>query len=247
MKSYTTQLKMDIKRLIMRNPKFVIFDVGIPVAFYVLFTKVLNAGMPSSFDKSYMVNMAIYATLLSSIVTVANNILSDQEEKYLRFIDVSPVSRIVYYTSIGTALMILTLLEVLVIELVGYFYVGVSLPISSLLWALVIVTIASIPLTVFGVLLAYTGSSSLVNLLVYLIVFPVAILSGLWWPLQMLPAWGQHIGKLLPTYQTSVIVNNVIQNQSFSMKPIIILLSWFIVGAFAIIGTQKIQKMRVSK
>jgi ABC-2 type transport system permease protein len=131
--------------------------------------------------------------------------------------------------------------------LIAGFYVGVTLSLASWGIILLLVTVTSIPLMIFGVTLAFCGSNAVVNLMVNLIVFPVAILSGLWWPLSMMPNWGQKIGKLLPTYQTSVIVNDVINHISVPLKAIGGEFVWLVLAASLLIIVQKIQRMQATK
>lgn len=247
MRAFATQVKNNFFRIILRNPRFIVFDVGVPALFYILFTKVMNQGMPASFNKTYLVSMAIYATLLSSIITVANNVLSDTDQSYLRFIDVSPVSRPTYYTAMGVILLGLTVIEIVIIELIAKFYVGVSMGIGNWLAILVLATVASISLMVFGVSLAFCGSGTVVNLMVNVIVFPVAILSGLWWPLSLMPNWAQTVGKLLPTYQTSVIVNEVINKTTISLNAIGGEIVWLLLAATLLFAVQKIQRTKTRK
>lgn len=244
MNAFTNQVKTNIIRIIVRNPRFMAFDIGVPALFYILFTKVMNQGLPASFEKTYLVSMAIYATLLSSIITVANTVLSDKEQAYIRFIDVSPVSRNTYYASMGIVLFILTMVEIAVIELIAKLYIGVSMSVINWLVILTVVTIASIPLMIFGVSLSFVGSNTVVNLMVNLIVFPAAILSGLWWPLSMMPTWSQTIGKLLPTYQTSVIVNDVMKQTAVPLKMIGGELVWLVLAIGLLVVVQKIQRTK---
>lgn len=244
MNAFTNQVKTNIIRIIVRNPRFMAFDIGVRALFYILFTKVMNQGLPASFEKTYLVSMAIYATLLSSIITVANTVLSDKEQAYIRFIDVSPVSRNTYYASMGMVLLILTMVEIAVIELIAKLYIGVSMSVINWLVILTVVTIASIPLMIFGVSLSFVGSNTIVNLMVNLIVFPAAILSGLWWPLSMMPTWSQTIGKLLPTYQTSVIVNDVMKQTAVPLKMIGGELVWLVLAIGLLVVVQKIQRTK---
>lgn len=244
MKTFIMQVKNNFMRLIVRNPRFFLFDVAIPAGFYVLFTKVMNQGMPASFNQTYLVSMAIYATILSSIITVANNIFADHEQQYMRFIDVSPISRGSYYTSMGTVLFLLTLIEVGIVEAVAKFYIGVSFPLTTWLAILVLASLGSIPIMILGVALAFCGSSDLISMMTYMLVFPLAILSGLWWPMQMMPTWAQHIGKLLPTYQTSVIVNDVVNQKSWSLTATGGEVAWLVIALVILISVQKIKRVQ---
>jgi len=51
-----------------------------------------------------------------------------------------------------------------------------------------------------GVLISFVERAETLSVLSNLITFPMAIISGLWWPIGLLPNWLQPIGKLMPTY-----------------------------------------------
>lgn len=78
-------------------------------------------------------------------------------------------------------------------------------------------------------IISLLGSDNVVNLLSNLIVFPMAILSGLWWPLSIMPPWVQKVGHWLPTYQTAVILRRFINYQRFNFVSFGVLLVWTII------------------
>jgi ABC-2 type transport system permease protein len=79
-----------------------------------------------------------------------------------------------------------------------------------------------------GIIISTFKNPSTVNMLNSLAVFPVAMLSGLWWPMSMMPNWLQVFGKLLPTYAISNVINNVIFNKALQLSNIVNLISWFV-------------------
>ena len=48
------QVKFNFKRIILRNPSFLFFDILLPVMFYLLFTKVMSSNDPG-FERDYLV------------------------------------------------------------------------------------------------------------------------------------------------------------------------------------------------
>lgn len=82
------QSKFNFKRIILRNPNFLFFDILIPVLFYLLFTKILSDDM--GFKRDYLVSMMIYANLLGSVLTVANTLVNDYVSGYAKSLQSSP-------------------------------------------------------------------------------------------------------------------------------------------------------------
>jgi ABC-2 type transport system permease protein len=71
-------------------------------------------------------------------------------------------------------------------------------------------------------------------------VFPVAMISGLWWPLSTLPSWLQTVGKMLPTYAISEINKSIIQNQTIQLSNIFNLVSWLFILIIITLATTKL-------
>ena len=66
-------------------------------------------------------------------------------------------------------------------------------------WVVIIIG-SLIPLSLFGIIISFVGNTTGVNILSNLISFPLAILGGLWWPIETMPEWLQVIGRMLPSY-----------------------------------------------
>ena len=111
------QSKFNFKRIILRNPNFLFFDILIPVLFYLLFTKILSDDM--GFKRDYLVSMMIYANLLGSILTVANTLVNDYVSGYAKSLRLLPVKQWQYYISIGSIFWLLNVFCVIALGLTG--------------------------------------------------------------------------------------------------------------------------------
>ena len=59
--------------------------------------------------------------------------------------------------------------------------------------------------------------------------FTIAILSGLWWPLSMMPDYLQKIGKIMPGYPASQLSLDLLLKQNMSGNQLQTLFVWLIV------------------
>ncbi|MQS90168.1 ABC transporter permease [Companilactobacillus mishanensis] len=233
MKSFLYQTDLNFKRIVMRNKKFFIFDLLLPIIFYLLYTKVLSTGIPkslmSSWNANYLVSMMVFSCLLGSIITVSNTLLEDHTSHFDLFVDISPLSKIKYYASLIVVFLTLNLISVITISLVGIFVNNVNLPLQKLTLVSINTLLGSLVLILVGILISLAKSPSTVNLLNSLAVFPVAMLSGLWWPLSTMPDWLQTIGKLLPPYAISQANISIMNSKIPSFSSVLNIVSWFTV------------------
>lgn len=230
MTNFIYQTKLNFTRIILRNKKFFFFDLALPIIFYLLYTKVLVTNAPTAaikqFQLSYLVSMIIFSCLLGSIITVANNLLEDQTSKFELFVDISPLPKPKYYASLIVVFLSLNLISVIVISLVGIFVNHVDISLAKLVLVSISSLLGTIPLILIGIVISMFKTPSTVNMLTSLTVFPMAMISGLWWPLATEPTWLQNIGKLLPTYAIANINNSIISNSSINIVNIFNILIW---------------------
>ena len=240
MRNFLFQIKINYTRIIFRNIRFLLFSIAMPSGFYLLFTQVMTKGMSSAilttWNTDYLISMVVYSTLISSIFTVSNTLLDDHEHHFDLFVALSPISKLQYYSSMIVVFLSLTMVSTLVLEIIANFGNHVAIDFSTLIFLLIFIPILSLPLFLIGIMLSLIGSGNVINLISNLIVFPMAILSGLWWPLTMMPTWMQKIGKILPTYHIAECLKIFIHKQNFNGLNFGILLLWLII----LLGSLKI-------
>src|SRR5699024_4892206 len=153
----------------------------LPIAFYILYTKVLINGLTSQqlkvWNKDYLISMMIYGCVLGSIITTANILLNDQTSKFNLFISLKPISKTRYYSSMAIIFISLNLIASITISLVGIFINKIDLPFYTISKIILANTIVTIPLIMIGIMISLSNKPDLVDLLTYLIVFPMAIIS----------------------------------------------------------------------
>src|SRR5699024_7310851 len=93
---------------------------------------------------------------------------------------------------------------------------------------LILIPIMSLPLVLLGILISSFKDSNVINALANILVFPMAICSGLWWPLSVLPQWLQKIGKVTPKYYISYLSNNILNGISINYNSVVCLIIWFV-------------------
>lgn len=205
MKPFLAQLRFDGRRLILRNFSFQFFSILMPAGFYLLFTKVMVSGSVSaSFNVNYMASMIVYSGTINALFGIATILMRDREQGLLQWYQLTPTGVQPYYLSVGIWSMVMNGLAVVVLGALAVGVNQVSLTIGQWLAIAGIALIGQLPTLLLGVLISFINRAETLSVVSNLITFPMAILSGLWWPMSMLPNWVQPIGKLMPTY----FVNN---------------------------------------
>lgn len=230
MKKFLFQVQINYKRIVFRNLRFLLFSIAMPTGFYLIFTQVITQPAASkTWNIAYMISMIVYSSLISSVMTVAHTLLEDHTRKFDLFVALRPSSKSQYYLSMLIVFLSLNILSVLALIMTGILVNQLTINWFHLIGLLFLVPLLSFPLILIGMIISLLGSDNVVNLLSNLIVFPMAILSGLWWPLSIMPPWVQKVGHWLPTYQTAVILRRFINYQRFNFVSFGVLLVWTII------------------
>lgn len=80
MKQLIFQTKLNTLRLFVRNKRFLIISLLIPIFFYLLFTKVMNVGLAGAdlvaWKADYLVSMMTYGILMDSVMMISSTLVS---------------------------------------------------------------------------------------------------------------------------------------------------------------------------
>ncbi|APX72927.1 ABC transporter permease [Companilactobacillus allii] len=246
MNSFIYQININFKRIILRNKRFFLFDMMLPIIFYLLYSKVLVSNMPETdlriWQMNYLISMVIYSCLLGSIITVANTLFEDKTSHFDILSRLTPLPQWQYYLSRILIFMLLNLISAISICLVGILVNNLSLSITTWTLIIFITIIGTLPLILVGILISLINNPTTVNILNNLVVFPLAIISGLWWPITIMPDWLQFIGKLMPTFELSSIDQAILYGKIINNHYVLGLTLWIIIIGILTLTIIKHQK-----
>jgi ABC-2 type transport system permease protein len=187
-------------------------SIFMPLVFFAIFGAGFNNIIPTgslapgvNFVK-FVYPGIIAMTVLQSSVFSGISIVWDREFGFLKEILVAPIGRsgIVLGKVLGAAAI--GLMQAIIMLILAPF-VGVSLEPLMVLELLPILVIISVSLSGLGVLIASRMKSQQgFQIIVQIIIFPLMFLSGVFFPVNNVPAWMMFISKINPvTYGVDAI------------------------------------------
>lgn len=230
MRQLGVQVCFDGKRLILRNVAFFCFSLGMPAGFYLLFTRMMVAGSDSGaarYQASYMCSMIVYSCLIGAVFSMGNLLNRDRQTGFVATLKLTPGGTRTYYVSMLFWGLMMNLLALLIMGCLAVLVNHVTLTVPQWLALAGTVFISQLPLLVVALWLARISRGEILALVSNLVTFPVAILSGLWWPISMMPDWVQSLGKMLPTYQAVTIMSKVVNGGKINLSLWLGLILWF--------------------
>lgn len=230
------QCKMELLR-ILRNPYFIFWSLAMPIMFYFIFTRVVNTGTPDPvlWQAHYLISMTTFSVMGSAIMSLGIRLVQERTLGWSVYMRVTPLPESIYFFGKMFGQSVMHLMSIIVIFTAGYLINGVQLPagqwIASGLW----IMLASLPFMAVGTLVGSmkrVDTASGVSNGAYLV---LALMGGMWMPMEILPSFLQAIGKWLPSYHFASGGWEIIRGNMPKLKSVILLAGYL--ALFMVIST----------
>jgi ABC-2 type transport system permease protein len=225
-------------RRIGRNKQYLLFTVLLPALFTVFFTKIFGGepaanGEYQEYAAGYMVSMMAYGAMGAALGATIR-ISFDRASGWLRQLRVTPVptsSVVAVEVLVG---VLLTLPALVVVALVGRLVNGVHLPLGSWLALVAVLWAGSAVFVALGLLLGLVLEQKAAGGAVGIVGTVLALLGGLWVPVELFPAGLQAVAHALPSYWYAELGRDVASGEAPSGVAVAVLVAFVVVaGALA--------------
>lgn len=189
-------------KVMFRKKLYLFMSIFLPLAFYLLFTSLLDLPEEAKepFYKEYMYSMTVFSLLNFCMLSFPLDMIEERNNGWYKHLMSTPLKPSQYYLVKVLKTMCQFLGAIIVIFTVAHLYKDVSMNLSD--WLLSGVTLwvgASLFLTL-GLIIAQFSDSQKASSVANLLNMAMAIVGGLWFPINTFPDWLQTISKKMPTY-----------------------------------------------
>ena len=198
---YITEAKYElIKQL--RIPAFMIPTIGFPIMFYVLFGLVMQSGnRDSKVMATYMLaTYGAFGVIGISLFALGVGVAVERGQGWLAVKRASPMPVSAYFIAKYITTLVISIVLMLLMCAIGALFGHVQM--SAGHWASLIAaeTLGAIPFCAMGLAIGYIAGPNSAAAIVNIIYLPMAFLSGLFIPAEMLPKLLQGFAVTLPPY-----------------------------------------------
>jgi len=181
-----------------REPATLFFSVLMPVLFFAMFIGLF--GPEGTSDAALIAPYGTFAVLAVVMLTPGIGLADARERGWLRVKRVSGIPLGMTLLAKVIAAVPYALAVLLAITVVAVFVGGMTVDVGVLLRVFTVLVLGAMPFALFslavGALAGTTASVAILNA----ILMPMVILSGLWFPHEIMPAWVVAIGEFMPPY-----------------------------------------------
>ena len=244
---------LEIKQFF-RQRESVVFTLLFPILLLFIFGSVFKTTVAPgvTFSQYFVAGMIASGLVNTGFQQLAIMIPVERDFGTIKRLRGTPMSPISYFIGKSILVTVSTIIQVLLLVLVGRLLFGLILPTTSDRWIrfAILLVIGSICSTILGIAFSGVpksgrGASAVVSPIVIILQF----ISGVFFVFSQLPSWMQHTAAIFPLKWLTQGMRSVFLPDSFASqepaggwefnKVIIILLLWSVIGTFFAIRSFK--------
>ncbi|MGG2063370.1 ABC transporter permease [Bacillus sp. S14(2024)] len=234
MRAFWMQCKIEILRTF-RNRLFILFSLVMPIMFYYIFTNVVSGPQDGGAWKAhYLISMATFSIVGSALFGFGGRLSQEKGQGWTQLLQITPLPEGVYLSAKIIAQTAVNAFSIAVIFTSGILMNHVDLTIGQWigagLWLLIGVTPFLAIGTIIGAIKKTDAAMGLANMLNMCL----AILGGLWMPIEILPKTLRSIGEWTPTYHFGSGAWDIVAGKAIGWENAAVLGGYFI--AFVVLS-----------
>ncbi|MFC4811120.1 ABC transporter permease [Paenibacillus sp. GCM10023250] len=202
LRAVVAQCKAELLRTV-RNKRFVIFSVIMPVAFYFLFSSTIgNQNIDGTdFNSYYLMSMTCYGIIGASFSTFSMRLARERSQGWIRMLKITPLPSWAYIVSKVSAQALINLCIIIMMFLIGGFGKQLDLPAATWLSCGLWIWIGGMSFMALGTLFGSMRNPDAVQVVSMIVYMGMSVLGGLWMPITTMSKTMQNIAQALPTYR----------------------------------------------
>ena len=211
---------------VLRNKRYLIFTIGLPVVLYLALGKQTTATVYGGvqFKAFYMIAMASIGAFSGALTGNAQRISQERKDGWIRQLRITSLPAGGYVIAKLVASLVTSVPSIVIVLALGRFYGGVQLAAWKWIAIGVAIWFGSMTFAALAVAIGYRFMPDTVQPMSMLVYLFMSVLGGLWFAVG---GTMQKIAQVLPTYQITRIGTGVILNGTVSMTAIGVILAWF--------------------
>jgi ABC-2 type transport system permease protein len=191
---------------LMRVPRFSLMTIAFPLLFYIIYGILLyrSQHIGGLSVPSYMLaTFGTFGVIGVCLFGIGVNLANERALGWLELKQASPLMPGIYSLAKLTMCVLFSVVEVGALFALGIAFADVRMSVESAIRLIAILVAGAIPFGALGLALGYFAKPNSAPAFVNLIYLPMAILSGLWIPLEFLPKALQSFAIYMPPYHLS--------------------------------------------
>lgn len=218
----------------LKNMRAMVFTLAVPLVMLIAFggafggSGQVDAATHLPWIVVTTVQVAAYGGMMASL-SQAFQIVTERSIGWNRQLRITPLSGTAYLVSKLVAALALALFSILVIVAVAIALYHPDLSAGSWVLAGLAIWCGVIPFALLGILIGQFAKPEFAQPLFMAVFMGMAVLGGLWIPLQVFPAWVADVARAVPSYWLNRVGQLGALQSGDAVTPAIVLAAWTLV------------------
>jgi ABC-2 type transport system permease protein len=198
---YGLEAKYELLKLV-RMPAYAIPSIAFPVMFYALFGLVFGRQSVGSVPMAaYLIaTYGAFGVIGAALFGFGVGVAVERGQGWLALKRATPMPPMALFTAKLFVCMLFSAAIVVLLIALGILAGGVRLPVPTLLALSATLVVGSIPFCALGLAAGYLAGPNSAPAILNLVYLPMAFFSGLWIPIEAMPAIIKAFAPFLPAY-----------------------------------------------
>ncbi|MDX3662510.1 ABC transporter permease [Streptomyces sp. ID05-26A] len=195
----------DELRGIVREPAALFFSIVMPVAFFALFVSLFgkfSAGGVSA-GTTMLATFGTFGAISVVLMNPGIGVAADRERGWLKSKQVSAVPIGVTLAAKVVAALPYAAGVLIAMTVTAALTGSLNAPLPALLRLLVVLLVGSLPFALLSLAIGFQVGAGAGAALLNALLIPTSVVSGLWMPLDIMPAFFLDVARFLPNYHLS--------------------------------------------
>jgi ABC-2 type transport system permease protein len=218
----------------LRDARSLVFVFAVPVVMLLIFGSVYGAQFDKTAHLQWIivttVQMAGYGAMMAALAQ-AFTIVNERSVGWNRQLRITPLSGTGYMVTKVAAALTVGLGSIIVVILVSVIFLHAHLSVIGWLMAGLGLWIGIIPFGLIAILIGQFAKPAFAQPLFMVTFLGLAILGGLWVPLDILPGWISNVAQVVPSYWLNKLGQMGAGLTGNVSAPALVLGSWTVVLA----------------
>lgn len=220
----------------LRLPTQLVFGLGFPLMFYIVFGLLFGRSDGSgTWGLYYIATYGAFGIMNSALYGFGVDIATERGQGWMRLKRASPMPVEAYFIAKLARSLLFSFSSVILLTVAGMLLLGVRVPPLAWLEMALLLVVGAAPFCALGLAIGFWVGPNSAIAVVNVISMPMAILSGLWIPLFVLPAFVHRIAIFMPAYHYGQLALRLVgQGQPESALGHVLVLVGFMVACLAL-------------
>ena len=228
-------LRLEIIR-VLRNPRYLVLSLGMPLGFYLLFASIYGGNLGGVGIQAYfLASMATYGAMGAALNASGTRLAVERATGWTRQLRVTPLKPTAYLATKVVAALALALPAVVLVVLAGVFVNHVAMSAATMARVVLASWLGCLPFAALGIFIGYVLDSDSAQSGTMIVYLGLALLGGMWVPIEVMPAALRAVAPVLPSYHFERLSLDALAGRGASASHLLVLLAYTLVfGALAI-------------